>query len=152
MRQKTEDRGRRADCCGQGREREKSWLMKNASSYKPHKILCDKDLHGFALVWGFYPFGPCSPREIRAGDISPGESVESVVSDLFDNCRESSTNRPCVFKTKPISAKAKICAIAVLIKDYENKGVFAGRRSKAKQTQLQAPAKMDANLFAERGL
>jgi len=39
-----------------------------------------------------------------------------------------------------------------MTKDYENKGVFAGRRSKAKQTQLQAPAKMDANLFAERGL
>ena len=74
--------------------------MKNASSYKPHKILFDKDLHGFALVWGFYPFGPCSPREIRAGDISPGESVESVVSDLFDNCRESSTNRPYFFQNK----------------------------------------------------
>ena len=59
---------------------------------------------------------------------------------------------PVFFKTKPISAKAKMCAIAVLIKDYENKGVFAGRRSKAKQTQFQAPAKMDANLLVEKGL
>ena len=40
----------------------------------------------------------------------------------------------------------------VATKDYENKCVFGGRRSKAKQTQLQAPAKMDANLFSERGL
>ena len=30
-----------------------------------------------------------------------------------------------------------MCAIAVLIKDYENKGVFAGRRSKAKQSQFE---------------
>jgi hypothetical protein len=64
------------------------WLMKNAGSYNFQKLLSDKDLRGFTLVLGLCCFNPCS-------------SVESAVNDLFDNCRESSTNRPYFFQNKP---------------------------------------------------
>jgi hypothetical protein len=65
-------------------------------------MFSDKDLHGFILVLALYLFNPRSPREIRAGDIAPDESVEFVVNDLLYSCRECSTNPPLLFKTKPI--------------------------------------------------
>jgi hypothetical protein len=74
--------------------------MEDASSYKLHNILRDKDLRRFTLVLGLYCFDPCSSREMGAGDSSLGESVEFVVDDLFDNCRESSTNRPPFLQNK----------------------------------------------------
>ena len=54
--------------------------MEDASSYKLHNILRDKDLRRFTLVLGLYCFDPCSSREMGAGDSSLGESVESSVN------------------------------------------------------------------------
>ena len=72
----------------------KRWLIKNAGQYKFPKALSDTDLRRFTLVLGLYCFNPCS-------------SVESVVNDLFDNCRGSSTNRPFFAKQSQFAGGAK---------------------------------------------
>ena len=61
------------------------------------------------------------------------KSAESVVNDLFDNCRESSTNRAFFCKTKPICRRCKIQVSSVVIKGYEGKARLAGI---SKQSQL----------------
>jgi hypothetical protein len=113
-------------------------LMKNASSYKLYKVLFNMDLRRFTLLFGLYCFNPRSPREIGAADISPGEPVESVVNDLFDNCRESSTNRTFLCKTKPICRGCQKKVSPFLTKDYEEKRALRANRSKAKQSQSPA--------------
>ena len=68
--------------------------MKNADTYNFQKASSDTDLRRFTLVLALYLFNPCS-------------SVASVVTELFDNCRESSTNRPPFMQNKANFRKAK---------------------------------------------
>jgi hypothetical protein len=56
--------------------------------------------------------------------------------DMFDNCRESSTNRAFLCKTKPISEKAEMNASSVLTKDYERISPRGVQKGKAKQSQF----------------
>jgi hypothetical protein len=60
----------------------------------------------------------------------------SMPPDVLYKCRESSTNRPCFFKTEPICPGHRMKISPLVTKDYENKRVFGERRSKAKQTQF----------------
>jgi len=80
-------------------------------------------------------------NQVRASSesISTSRLCLSVPLNLLYKCRESSTNRPCFFKTKPISVQPKISVTSVGKKDYENKPVFGVAKSKAKQTQFQNP-------------
>jgi len=77
------------------------------------------------------------------------KSAESVVNDLFDNCRESSTNRAFFCKTKPICRRCKIQVSSVVIKGYEGKARLAGI---SKQSQLKPkPMLRWVNLISHRG-
>ena len=112
--------------------------MKSAGQYKFPKALSDTDLRRFTAVFGLYCFNPRS-------------SVESVVNALFDNCRESSTNRPFFCKTKPICRGCKMKVNSVLTKAYEGKARVA-RQSKQSQTnpiQAKANVKMGKLYFSQ---
>jgi hypothetical protein len=58
--------------------------------------------------------------------------VESVVNDLFDNCRESSTNQPFFLQNKANFKKARMNVNYYLQKDYENERLC---RPPGKQSQ-----------------
>jgi len=76
---------------------------------------------------------------LSSDSISTSRLCVSVPLNLLYKCRESSTNRPCFFKTKPISVQPKMSVSSVFTKDYENQPAFGVAKSKAKQTQFQNP-------------
>lgn len=59
-------------------------------------------------------------------------------ANVFDNCRESSTNRRSFFKTNPIFLTTRIIASSVLTKGYRRIAACGDQKSKAKQSQLPA--------------
>jgi len=63
-------------------------------------------------------------------------SVESAVNDLLYRCRGCSTNRPLLFKTKPIFRKARMSVSCFNKKGYENLDIRRPGRSKPKQSQF----------------
>lgn len=72
------------------------------------------------------------------------------LSNSLYNCRGVSTNRPPLFKTKPISRKAKMNAKPVRTRDYVKDAFSESSKNKANQTQF-PPDQNERRLICKKG-
>jgi len=64
----------------------------------------------------------------------------SPPTNLFYNCRESSTNQPLFMQNKPNFQNGKMNIALYPETNYERKGLYSCRKNKAKQTQFKLEA------------
>jgi hypothetical protein len=106
--------------------------------YLPTRIYTDSRWfwENIEMVRAFAPY-PFSDKDLRRFGV-------------FDNCRESSTNRGFLCKTKPICRRCRIKITSVFIKGYEEKARVASisKQSQTKPIKAKANVKMGKPYFS----